>query len=102
MGWVGRGADCARRLKASAISLVDLEGDPMADPNSRVLLVWRKSSFSEAGGCVEVAARGRSVLARDSKDPSGPTLSFSARSWRTFIININEGPLSDSDADLGQ
>ncbi len=48
---------------------------------------WRKSSYSSAeGDCVEVATLpdgGRAV--RDSKDPHGPTLTFTPAQWRTFL-----------------
>jgi hypothetical protein len=39
---------------------------------------WRKASYSaESGNCVEVAADG-SILARDTQDREGVTLSISA------------------------
>lgn len=38
---------------------------------------WRKSSFSDGdANCVEVAHLPTALLVRDSKDPSGPFLSF--------------------------
>jgi hypothetical protein len=41
-------------------------------------LVWRKSSYSGGGGgeCVEVAFPVGRIAFRDSKNPSGPVLSF--------------------------
>ena len=45
--------------------------------------VWRKSSYSGGGGtsnCVEVA-----FGVRDSKNKSGPSLTFSPTAWRTFV-----------------
>jgi hypothetical protein len=52
-----------------------------------VALDWRKSthSGSEGGACVEVAACPHTVHVRDSKDPEGPTLSFSAAAWSAFL-----------------
>lgn len=52
--------------------------------------VWRKSSHSGNGGgqCVEVAATEGSCLARDSKDPAGPTLSFTVKEWNNFMNRI--------------
>ncbi|MGI8330221.1 DUF397 domain-containing protein [Actinomadura scrupuli] len=53
--------------------------------------VWRKSSHSSGGTegeCVEVAALRSAeavVRARDSKDPGGPVLSFSATEWESFL-----------------
>jgi len=55
-------------------------------------LSWRKSSYSGSSGgqCLEVAAPGR-VLVRDSKNPDGGRLAFSARAWREFAARIKNG-----------
>lgn len=47
---------------------------------------WRKSSYSGDvnTSCVEVAFAVERVGVRDSKNTSGPTLSFSPDAWRTF------------------
>ena len=56
-------------------------------------LVWRKSSKSgNDGACVEVANLpngGRAV--RDSKDPSGPVLTFTRREWEAFVGGAKDG-----------
>ncbi len=49
---------------------------------------WRKSSSSAGGtggNCVEVAFVGREVGVRDSKNVSGPRLSFPGTTWRAFV-----------------
>ncbi|MFG2102108.1 DUF397 domain-containing protein [Micromonospora echinaurantiaca] len=49
---------------------------------------WRKSSRSNSNGgaCVEVADNLPGVVAvRDSKDPTGPVLTFAPASWRVFV-----------------
>jgi hypothetical protein len=49
---------------------------------------WRKSSRSSGNGgaCVEVADNLPGLVAvRDSKDPTGPTLTFTPAAWRTFL-----------------
>ncbi|MFE1786042.1 DUF397 domain-containing protein [Streptomyces sp. NPDC059506] len=50
-------------------------------------LDWFKSSYSsgEGGDCVEVAASAGAVHVRDSKDRSGPVLSFAADEWSAFV-----------------
>lgn len=49
---------------------------------------WRKSTRSGSGGgdCVEVADNLSGVVGvRDSKDPTGPALTFAPNSWRAFV-----------------
>jgi len=52
-----------------------------------ITLIWRKSTRSDNGGnCVEVADNlPDRVLVRDSKDPSGPVLTFDPSAWRLFV-----------------
>jgi uncharacterized protein DUF397 len=54
-------------------------------------LSWHKSSYSGSSGgqCIEVAASGR-VLVRDSKNPDGGRLAFSAEAWREFAARIKD------------
>lgn len=51
---------------------------------------WRKSTRSgNAGDCVEVATNLPDVIGvRDSKDPAGPTLTFTPTQWTTFTTLI--------------
>lgn len=53
--------------------------------------VWRKSSYSteqDIGTCVEVAWLDGGVGVRDSKNPSGPHLTFAPGSWSAFVDAI--------------
>ncbi|MFD8325004.1 DUF397 domain-containing protein [Streptomyces lydicus] len=54
---------------------------------------WFKSSYSNNGGnCIEVAADVPGIVpVRDSKDPDGPALTFSARGWLSFVAAVKEG-----------
>jgi hypothetical protein len=58
--------------------------------------VWIKSSYSSSSGgeCVEFsrsfAASGVAPV-RDSKDPQGPALLFSADGWSSFISALKRG-----------
>ncbi|RAY11756.1 DUF397 domain-containing protein [Actinomadura craniellae] len=51
---------------------------------------WRKSSRSGSNGgdCVEVAALPGGIAVRDSRDPSGPALTFSRTAFRAFARAI--------------
>jgi hypothetical protein len=69
---------------------------------------WRKSTRSANGSeCVEVATVGNSsdagaqapsVLLRDSKNPSGPILTFMSVQWRDFIGGVKDGHLQPGDS----
>ncbi len=53
---------------------------------------WRKSSHSaqSEGNCVEVATLPSGVAVRDSKDPDGPVLRFTAEEWHAFLSRVRE------------
>lgn len=56
---------------------------------------WRKSrrSGSSGGNCVEVADNLAGVVGvRDSKDPTGPALTFGPAAWRAFVAQVAERP----------
>ncbi|WP_407560683.1 DUF397 domain-containing protein [Streptomyces sp. 184] len=48
---------------------------------------WHKSSYSSSGDgdCVEVAACPEAVHVRDSKDKTGPHLTFTPDAWAAFV-----------------
>ncbi|MFJ8824798.1 DUF397 domain-containing protein [Streptomyces sp. NPDC102467] len=51
-------------------------------------LAWAKSSYSgdQGGSCVEVAGTPCATVAvRDSKDPAGPSISFSPEAFGAFV-----------------
>ena len=51
-----------------------------------VEVAWRKSSYSNGqANCVEVAREPESVAVRDSKNTTGPTLSFPEAGWASFL-----------------
>ncbi|WP_395296631.1 DUF397 domain-containing protein [Kitasatospora hibisci] len=57
---------------------------------------WRKSTHSNGDGdCIEVADGYTEIVpVRDSKDPNGPALTFTADAWRSFVASIRAGELT--------
>ena len=56
---------------------------------------WRTSSRSSTNGgvCVEVADNLAGVVGvRDSKDPTGPALTFTPTAWRAFLTRFPTRP----------
>jgi len=56
-----------------------------------ILATWRKSTASASTNCVEVSALGNSILVRNTKDRSGPTVAFTTEEWNAFIIGVRDG-----------
>ena len=55
-------------------------------------LAWRKTTRSGITNCVEVAQEaGGGVAIRDSKDPSGPFLRYTAQEWAVFAAGVKAG-----------
>jgi len=53
--------------------------------------IWRKSTASGTGNCVEVSLAAGAVLMRHSHDPQGPMLSFSHSEWEAFLTGVRDG-----------
>jgi hypothetical protein len=56
--------------------------------------VWKKSSRSNGNGgnnCVEVAFLDTGVAVRDSKNRSGPALTFTQAEWTAFVDSAKDG-----------
>ncbi|MBC3843160.1 DUF397 domain-containing protein [Streptacidiphilus sp. 4-A2] len=66
-------------------------------PDDRLAPKWRKSSYSnnDGGTCVEVDDANPGTV-RDSKDPEGPSLVFSAEAFSTFVdaVKADRFPMS--------
>lgn len=56
-------------------------------------VAFRKSTHSDATGCVEAAVLDRRHLVRDSKDPNGPVLAFTGQGWSAFLDDVKAGQL---------
>jgi hypothetical protein len=70
------------------------------DPPDLSKVVWRKSSFSQTNGCVEVADAGEIVAVRDSKNARGPILIFNRKEWAAFLSGVKNGEFERPAADV--
>lgn len=61
-------------------------------------IIWRKSTASGAGECVEVAFADELVLVRSSRDRLGSVLSFSRQEWEAFVEGVNNGEFTPDQA----
>lgn len=53
---------------------------------------WFKSSYSGSSqDCVEVAHFASAVGVRDSKNPTGPALTFAPTAWDAFLAHTRHG-----------
>ncbi|MFG2911556.1 DUF397 domain-containing protein [Kitasatospora sp. NPDC048298] len=60
---------------------------------------WFRSSYSDhdAGNCVEVASHPSAIQVRDSKDKTGPTLTFSPEAWSAFVSFASEAQATQAE-----
>ncbi len=52
---------------------------------------WFKSTLSATGQCVEIRRTRRGVQVRNSTDPDGPVLAFTAAEWAAFTGGVRLG-----------
>ena len=52
---------------------------------------WRRAARCDTGTCVEVARLDDVYLIRNSRDPEGVTLTFTALEWQAFAAGIRAG-----------
>lgn len=65
--------------------------DPFIAPHAS----WRMSSFTDRGSCVAVACRDGDVAVRNSNQPEGGVLVFSAQAMHDWIAGIKAGEFDD-------
>lgn len=56
-------------------------------------LAWFKSSYSDGTdgeSCVEIATAPRTIHVRDSKNITGPRLTFALEAWAHFVPYVSE------------
>jgi hypothetical protein len=68
--------------------------------SEQTYIIWRKSTTSGSGNCVEVAFADESVLVRHSRDPLGSVLSFSRQEWMAFLDGASRGEFAPGSASI--
>jgi hypothetical protein len=56
---------------------------------------WVSASASGDTNCVQARPAGGGVQLRDSKDPDGPVLTFTAPEWEAFLAGARKGEFDD-------
>jgi hypothetical protein len=54
---------------------------------------WHTSTYSsdQGGNCIEITHHNNTHTIRDSKNPTGPTLTLTTTQWSTFTTRIQAG-----------
>lgn len=52
---------------------------------------YHTSSHCAGGECVEIGAAGTAILVRDSKNQTGPVLTFTPNAWAEFMSGVRAG-----------
>jgi hypothetical protein len=68
-----------------------LDEEEALTESERPGLVWQKSTASTSGDCLEVAFAEDAVLVRNSRQSSGPVLSFTISEWNAFLTGARNG-----------
>ena len=53
--------------------------------------IWHTRVRCESGTCVEVAARGKSILIRNAADPDGLHVTLTRDEWQMFVARVKDG-----------
>jgi hypothetical protein len=83
-------------LTRSSVTYLLIRAYALVQDGERVILselgsVWRRSSRSQYNACVEVRFQGDRVPVRNSRDPDGPVLVFTASEWDAFVAGVKLG-----------
>ncbi len=64
-------------------------------PATLAELDWRVALACNGGECIRVAPQGNEIVIGDSKNPSGPVLTYSRPEWQAFVNGIRQGDFDD-------
>ena len=58
-------------------------------------LSWLVARNCDGGNCIRVAPNADMIVIGDSKNPDGPSLSYSRAEWAAFVEGIRQGDFDD-------
>jgi len=58
-------------------------------------LSWHTARRCDGGNCVRIASSADTIVIGDSKNPDGPTLSYTYAEWTTFVQGIRDGDFDE-------
>lgn len=56
---------------------------------------WRRASFCASNECVEIAPHNGMIIMRNSMEPRGLVLRYTAEEWQSFIRGVKAGEFDD-------
>ena len=54
-------------------------------------ITWKVAKKCNDGGCIRVASQSDQILIGDTKNPSGPVLSYTRDEWNAFVEGVRHG-----------
>jgi len=59
--------------------------------NSGFDAVWRTAKDCDGGQCIEIGAKDKIIMIRDSADREGGRIALSQQQWRNFVVAVKGG-----------
>jgi len=59
--------------------------------NSGFDAVWRTAKDCDGGQCIEIGAKDKIIMIRDSADREGGRIALSHQQWRNFVVAVKGG-----------
>jgi predicted secreted Zn-dependent protease len=58
-------------------------------------LTWRTALSCNGGACVQVASTENGILLGNTRQPTGPVISYTLDEWHAFVAGIKQGDFDD-------
>jgi hypothetical protein len=68
---------------------------PNRIPPTLGTITWKVARRCNSATCIRVASQNDQILIGDSKNPSGPVLSYTRDEWNAFVEGIRYGDFDE-------